>query len=105
MHVRCAHSRLFWPHYRLAVQDAARHLPTEDKALSVATWRSAGAACTEVFSSGLVPQEAEAQHRAIARYDLPGGTSVDDFLHHMLLRGISHGSFATTGWSNSSASP
>ena len=33
MHVGCAHSLLLWPHYRLAVQEAARHLPPGDKAL------------------------------------------------------------------------
>ena len=76
MHVGCAHSRLLWPHYRQAVQEAARRLPPGDKALWVASWRSAGAAWTEVFCSGLVP--------AIARYDPPGGSSVDDFLRHML---------------------
>ena len=84
MHVGCAHSRLFWPHYRQAVQETARHLPPGDKALWVASWRSAGAAWTEVFCHGLVPEEAEAQLRAIARYDPPGGTSVDNFVHHML---------------------
>ena len=61
-----------------------RHLPPGDKALWVASWRSAGATWTEVFCSGLVPEDAEAQLRAIARYDPPGGTSVDDFLHHIL---------------------
>ena len=84
MHVGCAHSRLLWPHYRQAVHEAARHLPLGDKALSVASWRFAGATWTEVFCSGLVPEDAEAQLRAIARYEPPGGTSVDDFLHHML---------------------
>ena len=87
MHVGCAHSRLFWPHYRQAVQKAAHHLPPGDKALWVASWRSAGAAWTEVFCSGLVPEGAEAQLRAIARYDPPGETSVDNFLHHMLRLG------------------
>ena len=53
----------------------------------VASWRSAVATWTEVFCSGLVPKDAEAQLRAIARYDPPGGTSVDDFLHHMLRLG------------------
>ena len=33
MHVGCAHSRLLWPHYRPAVQDAARHLPPGDQAV------------------------------------------------------------------------
>ena len=37
--------------------------------------------------SGLVLEAAEAQLRAIARYDPPGGTSVDNFLHHMLRLG------------------
>ena len=87
MHVGCAHSQLLWPHYRQAVHEAARHLPPGDKALWVASWRSAGATWTEVFCSGLVPEDAEAQLRAIARYDPPGGTSVDDFLHHMLRLG------------------
>ena len=87
MHVRCTHSRLLWPHYRQAVHEAARHLPPGDKALWVASWRSAGATWTEVFCSGLVPEDAEAQLRAITRYDPPGGTSVDDFLHHMLRLG------------------
>ena len=87
MHVGCAHSQLLWPHYRQAVHDAARHFPAGDKALWVASWRSAGATWTEVFCSGLVPEDAEAQLRAIARYDPPGGTSVDDFLHHMLRLG------------------
>ena len=87
MHVGCAHSRLLWPHYRQAVQEAARHLPPGDRALWVASWRSAGAAWTEVFCSGLVPEAAEAQLRAIARYNPPGETSVDDFLHHMLRLG------------------
>ena len=84
MHVGFAHSRHLWPHYRQAVQEAARHLPPRDKALWVASWRSAGAAWTEVFCSGLVPEEAEAQLRAIARYDPLGRTSVDNFVHHML---------------------
>ena len=83
MHVGCAHSRLVWPHYRQAVQEAARHLPPGDKVLWVATWRSAGTAWTEVFCSGLVTEAPGAQLRAIARYDPLGGTSVDDFLHHM----------------------
>ena len=87
MHLGCAHSRLLWPHYRQAVHEAARHLPAGDKALWVASWRSAGAAWTEVFCSGLVPEEAEAQLRAIACHDPPGGTSVDDSLHHMLRLG------------------
>ena len=87
MHVGCAHSRLLWPHYRQAVHEAARHLPPGDKALWVASWRSAGATWTEVFCSGLVPEDAETQLRAIARYDPPGGTSVDDYLHHMLWLG------------------
>ena len=87
MHVGCAHSRLLWPHYRQAVHEAARHLPPGDKALWVASWCSAGAAWTEVFCSGLVPEDPEAQLRAIARYDPAGGTSVDNFLHHMLRLG------------------
>ena len=87
MHVGCTHSRLLWPHYRQAVHEAARHLPPGDKALWVASWRSVGATWTGVFCSGLVPEEAEVQLRSIARYDLPGGTSVDDFLHHMLRLG------------------
>ena len=33
MHMGCAQSRLLWPHYRQAVQEAARHLPPGDKAL------------------------------------------------------------------------
>ena len=33
MHLGCAHSRLLWPHYRKAVQEAARHVPPGDKAL------------------------------------------------------------------------
>ena len=53
----------------------------------MASWRSAGAAWTEVFCSGLVPEEAEAQLRAIACYQAPGGTSKDNFLHHMLQLG------------------
>ena len=87
MHVGCAHSRLLWPHYRQAVREAARHLPPGDKALWVASWRSAGAAWTEVFCSGTVPEGAEAQLCPIARYDPPGGISVDNFLHHMLRLG------------------
>ena len=53
----------------------------------MALWRSAGAAWTEAFCSGLVPDAAEAQLRTIARYNPPGGTSVDNFLHHMLQLG------------------
>ena len=87
MHVGCAHSRLLWPHYRQAVQEALRHLPPGVKALWVASWRSAGAAWTEVFCSGLVPEAAGAQLRTIARYNPPGGTSVEDLLHHMLRLG------------------
>ena len=86
-HMGCAHSRLLWPHYRQAVHEAARHLPAGDKALLVASWRSAGATWTEVFCSGLLPEDAEAQLRARARYDPPEGTSVDNFLHHMLRLG------------------
>ena len=87
MHAGCAHSRRLWPHYRQAVHQAAPHLPPGDKALWVASWRSAGAAWTVAFCSGLVPEEAEAQLRAIARYDPPGGTSMDDSLQHMLQLG------------------
>ena len=58
-----------------------------DNALCVASWRSAGAAWTEVFRSGLAPEAAEAKLRAIARYDPTGGTSVDNFLQHMLRLG------------------
>ena len=87
MHVGSAHSRLLWPNYRWAVHEAARHLPPGEKALWVASWHSAGAVWREVFCSGLLPEEAEAHVRAIARYDPPGGTSVDDFLHHMLRLG------------------
>ena len=87
MHMGCAHSRLFWPHYRQAVQEAARHLPPGQKALWVALWRSPGAAWTEGFCSGLMHEAAEARHRAIASYRPPGKTSVDDFLHHMLQMG------------------
>ena len=87
MHVGCIHSRLLWPHYREAVHEAARHLPPGDKALWVASWRFAGAAWTEIFCSGLVPEQAEVQLRAIARYNPLGGPSVDDFLHHMLRLG------------------
>ena len=43
MHVGCANSRLIWPHYRQAVQKPARHLLLGDRALWVASWRSAGA--------------------------------------------------------------
>ena len=87
IHVGCAHSQLFWPHYRQAVQEAACHLLPGDKGLWVASWRTPGAAWTEVFCSRLVPEAAEAQLRAIARHDLPGETSVDNFLHHMLRLG------------------
>ena len=87
MNVGCAHSRLLGPHYRQAVHEAARDLPPGDQAMWVASWRSAGATWTEVFCSGLVPEDAEAQRRAMARYDQPGGTSVDDFPHHMLRLG------------------
>ena len=87
MHVGCANSRLLWPHHRQAVQEAVRHLPPRDKALWVASWRSTGAEWTEVVCSGLVPEVAEAQLRAIARYDPLGGISVDEFLQHMLRLG------------------
>ena len=87
MHVGCAHLQLLWPHYCQAVHEAARHLQLGDKARWLASWRSAGAAWTEVFCSGLVPEEAEAQLRAIVRYDPPGGTCVYDFLHHLLRLG------------------
>ena len=90
MHVGCTHSRLLWLHYRQVVQGGrreARRLPPGDKAIWVASWRSAGPAWTEVFCSRLVPEAAEAQLRALACYDPPGGTSVDNFLHHMLRLG------------------
>ena len=35
MHLGCTHSGLLWTHYRQAVHEAARHLPTGDKALWV----------------------------------------------------------------------
>ena len=50
----------------------------------MASWRSAGANWTDVFFSGLVPEAAEAQLRAIARYGPPEETSVDEFPQHML---------------------
>ena len=105
MHVGCAHSRLLWPHYRQASQEVACHLPPGDKALWVASWRSAGGAWTEVFCSGLVPDAAEAQLRAIARYDPPGETSVDNFLHHMLRLGDFAWELRIIGCSTSSTSP
>ena len=83
MHVGCTHSRLLWPHYRQAGQEAAPHLSPGNKALWVASWCSASAECTEIFFPGPVPDAAEAQHHTITRYDLPGGTSVDEFLPHM----------------------
>ena len=83
MHMGCAHSRLPWPHNRQAVQEEARHLPSWDKAPWVASWRSASAELMEVFCSGRMLEVAEAQLRAIARYDPPGGTFVDKFLQHM----------------------
>ena len=57
MRVGCAHLWLLWPHYRQAVQAAARHLPPGNKALWVASCRPAGAEWTEVFCSGLVLPE------------------------------------------------
>ena len=53
----------------------------------MASWLSVGAEWTEVFCSGLVPEAAEAQLRAITRYDLPGGISVDELLQHILWLG------------------
>ena len=61
MHVGCAQSWLLWSHYRQAVQEAAQHLLPGDKALWVASWRSAGARWREAFCSGLVPEAPEAQ--------------------------------------------
>ena len=84
MHLRCTHSRLLWPHYRQAVQEAARHLPLWDKALLVASWRSAGVEWTEVFCSGLVPDAGVAQLGTAFRYDLTGGNSLDEFSQHKL---------------------
>ena len=87
MHVGCAHSRLPWPHYRQVVQEEARHFPSGDDGLWVASWRSASAELMEVFCSGRVLEGAEARLRAIVRYDPPGGTFVDEFLQHMLRLG------------------
>ena len=87
MHVGCAQSRLLWRHYRQALQEAACHLPPGNKALWVASWRSAGAEWTEVFCSGLVLQVAEAQLRPIARYEPPRESFVDEFLEDMLRLG------------------
>ena len=87
MHVGCAHSGLLWPHFRQAAQEAAGYLPPGDKALWVASWRSAGAKWTEVFCYGLVPEAAQAQLRRTTRCNPPGGTSVDVFLQHMLRLG------------------
>ena len=105
MHADCAHSRLLLPHYRQAVQEGARHPLPGNKALWVTLWRFAAAEWTEVFCSGLVPEEAEAELRAIARYDPPGATSLHEFLQHSSGRGISRWSSTITGWSNSSARP
>ena len=84
MHEGCAHSRLLWPHYRQAVQQAARHLPPGDKALLVASWRSTRAAWTEIICSRLVPGAPQAQPCTIARYKPPGDASVNEFLQHRL---------------------
>ena len=62
-------------------------MPLRPLLLTTRSGFTAGAAWTEVFCSGLVPEEVEAQLRAIARYDPPGCNSVDDFLHHMLRLG------------------
>ena len=69
----------------------------------MALWRSEGAAWTEFFSSGLVPEAAEAQLRAIARYNPREGPPTKISSTTCSGPGISHGSFSTTGWSNSSA--
>ena len=87
MHVGSAYPRLLWPHYRQAVQEAAGHLLPGDKALWAASRRSAGTEWAEVFCSWLVPEAAEGQLSAIARYDPPGGTSPEEFLQHMLRLG------------------
>ena len=60
MHVGCSHTRLLLPHYRQAVQEAARHLLPGDKAWWVASWCSAGAEWTDLFYSALVPDATEA---------------------------------------------
>ena len=49
--------------------------------------RSACSDLTGVFSSRLVPEPAETQLRATARYDPPGVTSMQEFLQHMLRLG------------------
>ena len=49
MHLGCAQSGLLRPNYRQAGQQAARLLPSWDKALWVALWRSTGAEWAEVF--------------------------------------------------------
>ena len=105
VHVGCAHSQLLWPHYRQAVHEAARHLPPGDKALWVASWPSAGATWTEVFCSGLVPEDAEAQLRAMAGTTRREGPPWTISSTTCCGWGTTHGSLATTGWSNSSASP
>ena len=35
MHMGCTGSRLLWPQYRQAIEEAARHLPSGDNALWV----------------------------------------------------------------------
>ena len=87
MQMGCVHSGLFWPHYRQAGQEAARHLPPGEKAPWVASSRSTGAEWTEAFCFRVVFEAAEAQLRAIARYKPPGGTFLDEFLQHMLRLG------------------
>ena len=84
MHVGCTQLWLHRPHYRQAIQEAARHLAPRHKALCLASRRSARAEWTEVFCSGMVPEAAEAQ---------------------LLGLGVSRGSYATTSWNNSSARP
>ena len=52
---------------RQAVQEAARHLLPGDKALWVASWRSAGAEWTEICCSGLVTRHSSARLPATTR--------------------------------------
>ena len=106
MRVGCAHSQLLWPHYRQAVQEAARHLPPPGT-------RRYGWLCgapkapsgRESSTLGWYPRKqkhSSARSPAKTRREEPPWTSSSNTCSGW---GTLFWSSATTSWSNSSARP
>ena len=102
-HVGCAHSRLLWPHYRQALQEAVRHVPPETRRCGWLCGAPQAPSGGKSSALGWCPRRqkrSSAQLPAMTRREGPRWTSSSNTCSGW---GTSCGSCATTGWSSSSA--